>query len=196
MLLLLLLLLLWLCISLLFAELLRRQDALHLRLWQTQAFHAVCETVLWQWLRHWRVRKQKNKGHLKAVQEEAICEKYRLYVVSSYLPNCSVSCTNITDCISVSSGILLIGPGILEHYQLCHGVPVIKKSDTQSESFFVVIIICVICLWPVELLCQSLVVCVWVASIRIFPSACRNWCVVNVNWLLQNLVNVIVSFVT
>jgi len=72
-------------------ELLCCQDAVHLRLRQTQALCPLCEVVLRQWTWHWRVWEQTNQSHLEAIQEETVCEKCRLYVSDRYLHNCQLS---------------------------------------------------------------------------------------------------------
>ena len=59
------------------AELLRCQDAVHLRLGQTQAFYAVGEDVLRQRPGHRRLPQQTHQSHLETVQEEAVAQERR-----------------------------------------------------------------------------------------------------------------------
>lgn len=56
---------------------LRRQDAVHLRLGQTQALYAIGENVLRQRTRHRRFPQQTHQSHLEAIQEEAVAQECR-----------------------------------------------------------------------------------------------------------------------
>lgn len=56
---------------------LRRQNALHLRLGQTETLYAVGENVLRQWTRHRGVSVQANQGDIEALEEETIAQKCR-----------------------------------------------------------------------------------------------------------------------
>ena len=60
------------------SELLCGQDAVHLRLGQAEALHAVGENVLRQRSGHWRLSQQTHQSDFQTVEEEAIAEKCRL----------------------------------------------------------------------------------------------------------------------
>ena len=57
------------------AEFLRRQDALHQRLGQAEALHALGEDVLRQRGGHWRLPLAAHQGDLETVEEEAVAEE-------------------------------------------------------------------------------------------------------------------------